>query len=150
VALWTAAVCLADTLTFALLEMTGWMIPPVYQPTPLGIWAALVQFVLICAVPVGQILESLREALDGLRRREHALQESEERFRSLANNAPVMITMTGPDQVNTFFNKSWLDFTGRTQNRNLAAAGSRVSIPTTGSASSTTYLPCMRPVVNVP
>ncbi len=42
-----------------------------------------------------------------------ALRESEERFRSLADTAPVMIWMSGADKLCTFFNRGWLDFTGR-------------------------------------
>jgi PAS domain S-box-containing protein len=44
----------------------------------------------------------------------HALKESEERFRSVANAAPVLIWMAGADQQANFFNESWLEFTGRT------------------------------------
>jgi PAS domain S-box-containing protein len=42
-----------------------------------------------------------------------ALRESEDRFRTMANTAPVMIWMSGPDKLCTFFNKGWIDFTGR-------------------------------------
>lgn len=45
---------------------------------------------------------------------EEALKESEVRFRNVANAAPVMIWMSGPDKLCKFFNKGWLDFTGRT------------------------------------
>ena len=44
---------------------------------------------------------------------EFALRESEERFRLVANSAPVMIWMAGTDKLCTYFNKTWLDFTGR-------------------------------------
>lgn len=44
---------------------------------------------------------------------EHALQESEERFRLVANTAPVMIWMSGTDKLCNYFNQPWLEFTGR-------------------------------------
>jgi two-component system, LuxR family, sensor kinase FixL len=45
--------------------------------------------------------------------REAALRESESRFRIVADAAPVLIWMSGLDKLCTFFNKSWLEFTGR-------------------------------------
>jgi PAS domain S-box-containing protein len=42
-----------------------------------------------------------------------ALRESEERFRLVANTAPVMIWLSGPDKLCTYFNQTWLDFTGQ-------------------------------------
>ncbi len=45
---------------------------------------------------------------------EATLRESEERFRTMADNAPVLIWVAEPDGLRTFFNKPWLDFTGRT------------------------------------
>ena len=58
---------------------------------------------------------SLRER----KRVEAALRQSEARFRSLANTAPVMIVASHPDGQATFFNKTWLDFTGRTMEQEL-------------------------------
>jgi two-component system cell cycle sensor histidine kinase/response regulator CckA len=48
-----------------------------------------------------------------------ALRESEERFRNMADTAPVMIWVSGPDKLCTFFNKGWLDFTGRAMEEEL-------------------------------
>ncbi|MGH7479652.1 MAG: PAS domain-containing sensor histidine kinase, partial [Candidatus Methylomirabilales bacterium] len=50
---------------------------------------------------------------------EEALRESEARFRTMANTAPVMIWMSGTDKLCTFFNKGWLDFTGRSLEQEL-------------------------------
>jgi two-component system cell cycle sensor histidine kinase/response regulator CckA len=41
------------------------------------------------------------------------LRESEERFRNMADTAPVMIWVAGPDKLCTYFNKCCLDFTGQ-------------------------------------
>ncbi|MEC4985712.1 MAG: EAL domain-containing protein [Oscillatoria sp. PMC 1068.18] len=41
------------------------------------------------------------------------LQASEERFRLMANSAPVLLWMTDAEGYCNFFNQRWLDFTGR-------------------------------------
>jgi PAS domain S-box-containing protein len=42
-----------------------------------------------------------------------ALRESEERFRTMADGAPIMMWMAGVDKLCTDFNRSWLTYTGR-------------------------------------
>ena len=50
---------------------------------------------------------------------QQALQESEARFRNMADTAPVMIWMSGDDKRCTYFNQQWLDFTGRSRQDEL-------------------------------
>src|SRR6185503_10793238 len=56
-----------------------------------------------------------RQAADLIERTlaEEALRESEERFRLIANTAPVMIWMSGTEKQITYLNQTWLDYTGR-------------------------------------
>jgi PAS domain S-box-containing protein len=49
------------------------------------------------------------------KRAEEAIKESEQRFRLVADTAPVMIWMSGLDKRPTYFNRPWLDFTGRSE-----------------------------------
>jgi PAS domain S-box-containing protein len=47
------------------------------------------------------------------KRVQRSLQETEERFRLMADSAPVMVWMSGSNARCTYFNRPWLDFTGR-------------------------------------
>jgi two-component system, cell cycle sensor histidine kinase and response regulator CckA len=50
------------------------------------------------------------------------LRESEERFRTMADAAPVMIWTSGPDKRCTFVNNVWLEFTGRSLEEELGTS----------------------------
>jgi len=46
-------------------------------------------------------------------------QEREQRFRLVANTAPVMIWMAGTDKLCTYFNQRWLNFSGRSLDQEM-------------------------------
>jgi PAS domain S-box-containing protein len=50
---------------------------------------------------------------------ERAFRESENRFRLVADTAPVLIWMSETDKLCSYFNKPWLDFTGRSLDQEL-------------------------------
>jgi PAS domain S-box-containing protein len=49
------------------------------------------------------------------KKEEQQLKESVELFQTMADNVPAMIWMSGKDKFNDYFNKAWLEFSGRTQ-----------------------------------
>jgi PAS domain S-box-containing protein len=54
-----------------------------------------------------------------------ALRRSEEWFRLMCDNAPVLIWMSGTDKRCTWFNKPWLDFVGRPMEQELGSGWSQ-------------------------
>ena len=56
--------------------------------------------------------ETKLAAITDLNSAEDAIRESEERFRLVANTAPVLIWMSDADKLCTYFNDPWLEFTG--------------------------------------
>lgn len=81
------------------------------------LWEAY-RWTVIGALGVGALLFVLAGALLASllahRRREHALAESELRFRALADNIPQLAWMARGDGFMFWFNQRWRDFTGQT------------------------------------
>jgi PAS domain S-box-containing protein len=76
---------------------------PLTDPLPLQM------FLVFASIPfmfLAALAEEREAAADVVR-------ESEARFRLVANTAPVMIWMSGPDKLCNYFNQRWLHFTGR-------------------------------------
>src|SRR5215510_9695280 len=70
-----------------------------------------VEAIATVAAPIAQGIER--------KRAEEALRSSEEKFRILADTAPVMVWVSGADKLRAFFNKPWLEFTGRVMEEEL-------------------------------
>jgi PAS domain S-box-containing protein len=76
---------------------------PLTDPLPLQM------FLVFASIPF-MVLAALAEEHE---QSAHVVRESEERFRLVANKAPVMIWMAGTDRLCAYVNQPWLEFTGR-------------------------------------
>ena len=70
--------------------------------------------------PAGEVVGALAVLRDVTERRRRA-EESEERFRTLADTAPVMIWLADTRNLGTYFSRPWLEFTGRALEEELGA-----------------------------
>jgi len=61
-------------------------------------------------IPTGMI--AIGQDITARRQAERALRNSEQRFRELADAAPILVWMAAPDYQCTYVNQAWLDFTG--------------------------------------
>ncbi len=102
----TALVAVTFLAVFATVNFRG----PFAATTPDGNMLPLQLFLITLSLP----LMSLATLGTERRVRENALRESEARFRAMADEAPVLIGMFDTSGGGTFFNRPWLEFTGRT------------------------------------
>lgn len=104
---------IAAFIVFCALEERG-----PFSTLPLAQTASAMQiYILVRAAP----LFFLATLIEEKRSAERSLQESEARFRSIANSAPAMLWVAGTDKLCTFVNESWLVFRGRTLERELGS-----------------------------
>jgi PAS domain S-box-containing protein len=71
--------------------------------------------------PDGKILVVTCAQLDvpAKKQEQESLRESEERLHLLADATPMLVWIAGTDKLCTYFNKSWLNFTGRAMDAEL-------------------------------
>ncbi len=85
-------------------------------------WIILLAGLLLSSLVGAFVLVSTGHSALLLRRVEERtteLRQSEERFRTLANSAPVLIWMSGKDRLCVWFNQVWLDFTGHSMDQEI-------------------------------
>ncbi len=71
---------------------------------------------------------------------EAALRESEERFRNMAENLPMMLWLTDASAICTYINENWLDYTGQTPDTALGFGWLDALHPDDVAAATNTFL----------
>jgi PAS domain S-box-containing protein len=80
--------------------------------------AALAVYLLV-GLSTSLLAESLHRVRRNAEQSRDALRASEQRFRAMADSAPVMIWMSDQTKACTWFNRPWLEFRGRAMEQEL-------------------------------
>jgi PAS domain S-box-containing protein len=90
-----------------------------YEEGPRRHEARIVPFGKTRVWAVVRDIEARRRAEAEVPRTRERIRESEARFRTMADSAPVLLWMAGVDAECNFFNRGWLEFTGRTMDAEM-------------------------------
>ncbi|MBD1918574.1 PAS domain S-box protein [Phormidium sp. FACHB-322] len=90
--------------------------------------------------PDEQVMYAAALDITDRKQMESNLRESEERFRSMADNAPVMVWVTDSTGYCTYLSQSWCDFTGQTEEIGLGLGWLKVVHPDDQATSNQTFL----------
>ncbi|PZU98084.1 MAG: hypothetical protein DCF32_20120 [Leptolyngbya sp.] len=90
--------------------------------------------------PEEQVLYGAAIDITERKRMEFNLRESEERFRSMADNAPVMVWVTDSTGYCTYLSQSWYDFTGQTEATGLGFGWLEAVHPDDQASSNQTFI----------
>lgn len=89
---------------------------------------------------LGEVWDGLMIDITDHKQAEAALSESEERFRNMADNAPMMVWVTDPTGYCTYLSQSWYDFSGQTEETGLGFGWLDAIHPEDHAAAKTRFL----------
>jgi PAS domain S-box-containing protein len=97
---------MAPALSFGLSSRTEWL--------RLGLFVGIGIFISLLIEELHRSRRRVQAAAQERLLHQQELSESEERFRIMADSAPVFVWMSGEDRLCDWFNRPWLEFRGRT------------------------------------
>ncbi len=124
---WSAVLMIAMELCFTLYvsDSMSDIFNKVGHLLKIGTFYLIYKAVVVTALrdPMSLLFRELRQKEEELetrvKERTRKLAESESRFRTMADSAPVLIWISGQDKLCFWFNKVWLEFTGRTMEQEM-------------------------------